>query len=163
MQAAQARGAGLVVAAARSEASQRRALADGAEHAVPTGDDLAGRLHRVAPAGFDVIIDFLWGDAAAAALTTAASGARLVQVGNQAGPTATIDAGWRNRGVRMIGHSNFLSSLQERRAAYAELMRLASEGRLHVDIESRPLEEAEQVWMRLAGGSGARLVLRPQQ
>lgn len=164
VQAARALGAGIVVAAARSDASLRRARAGGAEHAVLTGDGLTERLHRAAPQGCDVIIDFLWDEAAPAAIGAAAQGARLVQVGNQAGTAATIDAGsWRNRGMHLIGHSNFLSTLEERREAYAQLVQHAASGAIRIDCESLPLERVGDAWARLTAGSATRLVLVPDR
>jgi NADPH2:quinone reductase len=164
VQAAHALGAGVVVAVARSDASLHRARIEGAEHAVPTGDGLTKRLRQAAPQGYDVIIDFLWDEAATAAINAAAQGARLVQVGNQAGTTALIDAGsWRNRGMHLIGHSNFLSTIVERREAYAQLVQHTASSAIRIDCESLPLERVGDAWARLAAGSATRLVLIPDQ
>lgn len=163
VQAARALGASTVVAVARSETSRSRALSDGADEAIATGDGLSAELARVAPTGFDVIVDFLWGDPVAAALLHTARGARLAQVGNQAGTAATIDAGWRNRGARLLAHSNFLTELDDRRAAFAQLVRHASEGTIRLDHESVPLDRFGEAWSQLTRGDRTRWVVHPDR
>lgn len=152
VQAARALGAASVTGVARGDDGLRRVREHGADEAVATGEGLAERLRSAAPDGFDVIVDFLWGDVAPAAMANARTGARLAQVGNQAGNAATIDAGWRNRGMRLTGHSNFLSTLDDRRWAYSEIVRLAATGQLRIATDVEPLDRVEHAWSRQAGG-----------
>ena len=82
VQAAKLLGAGRVVAAARSEDGLQRAAALGADATVAIGDDFAERLREAAgDAGFDVVLDPLWGEPAAAAIAALRPFGRLVQVG----------------------------------------------------------------------------------
>lgn len=162
VQAARALGAATVTGVARGEDDLRRARENGVDAAVDSGEGLAERLASAAPDGFDVIVDFLWGDVVPAALGHARPGARLAQVGNQAGPTAQLDAGWRNRGARLVGHSNFLASAEDRRNAYAEVVGRVAAGQMSIPTDVRPLDAVGDAWSLLSGGGArGRLVLTP--
>ena len=55
-----------------------------------------------------LIIDLLWGDPVVAAVTAAAPGARIVQVGASAGPEAALpSAAIRGKQLDVLGYSNF--------------------------------------------------------
>src|ERR1700689_4461068 len=93
MQSARILGAGRIVGAARGQALGQ--VADrGADAVVDLADDQAidAGLAAAAPGGYDVIVDFLWGGLAPHAMNRANVGARYIQVGSAAGPTATITA-----------------------------------------------------------------------
>lgn len=81
VQAARLLGAGRVVAADRSP--ERPGHIDTADAKVLLDDspDLDARLRAASPAGYDVIIDPLWGAPAAAAMRSAALGCRHIQLG----------------------------------------------------------------------------------
>src|ERR1700684_283778 len=90
VQSARILGAGRVVGAARGQALGQT----GADAVVDLADDqdIDAGLAAAAPGGYDVIVDFLWGGAAPHVINHANLGARYIQVGNAAGPTATISA-----------------------------------------------------------------------
>src|ERR1700691_2703560 len=90
VQSARLLGAGRVVGAARGQALDQT----GADAVVDLADDqdMDAGLAAAAPGGYDVIVDFLWGGAAPHVINHANLGARYIQVGNAAGPTATISA-----------------------------------------------------------------------
>jgi len=83
VQAAKILGAGRVIAAGRNTDMLRRAQALGADATVnlATSDSPVASYREAAPGGIDVIIDYLSGSLAEAALQAAAVGGRLVQVG----------------------------------------------------------------------------------
>src|SRR6185503_5166543 len=91
VQAAKLLGAARVVAAGRDPERLARAAALGADATVRLGehDDLAAALREAAGGdGPDYVFDALWGAPAAAAVRSAARGARIVNLGQSAGPTA---------------------------------------------------------------------------
>ncbi len=112
MQSARILGAGRVVGAARGKALGQ-AADRGADAVVDLADDQAidAGLAAAAPGGYDVILDFLWGGLAPHAINHANAGARYIQAGSSAGPTATINAAairsklWSARGSRPGRHA----------------------------------------------------------
>src|SRR5580692_2900150 len=105
VQSARILGAGRVVGAARGKDLGQ--IADlGADAVVDLADEAAieASLAAAAPGGYDVIVDFLWGAPAPHAMNHANVGARYIQVGSAAGPTATITASAiRNKSLTVIG------------------------------------------------------------
>ena len=165
VQAARLLGAERVVATVR-DASGTEAVHGLGCHAAVRLDDPDGvgpALRRAAPDGYDVVIDLTWGDVVQHAIEAAAPGARLVQVGNAAGPSAQIVApAFRNRGLLLIGHSNFITPPAVRRAAYEQLTSHALAGRLRVDVERIALADFDRAWAWLQqGGLRRKLVLVP--
>ncbi|GAA2183852.1 zinc-binding dehydrogenase [Brooklawnia cerclae] len=148
VQAARALGAGIVVGTARSAEGLDRVERLGgtpASVADPAAFDTV--LGTVAPNGFDVIVDLLWGTPLAVAATHLARDARVVQVGNSAGPTATINApAFRNKGAILVGHSNFLASTEERLSAFAQLAGLAATGELEVAADPIGFDDFDKAW-----------------
>ncbi|HVS28410.1 MAG TPA: zinc-binding dehydrogenase, partial [Solirubrobacteraceae bacterium] len=94
VQAARVLKAGRVVAAGRNPAALERALELGADATVALSGDreaFARSLREAAGGdGYDVVVDPLWGDPAAAALDAVKAYGRLVQVGESAGAEATL-------------------------------------------------------------------------
>jgi NADPH2:quinone reductase len=165
LQAALALGAGRVVGAARGERSLERVRAVGAHAAVRLEDDAEAtqrELLDATPDGYDVVIDLLWGEPIVQAIEAAGRGARVVQVGNSAGASAHLVApAFRNKLVTIIGHTNFLTPFEVRRAAYQRLTRHAAEGRIRLDAKRVPLADASQAWGQLREGRGGKLVVVP--
>jgi NADPH2:quinone reductase len=164
VQAAVLGGAGRVVAAARSAEGLARARELGAETTVTLGegDDEAALREACAP-GADLVIDPLWGQPLAAALGALAPRARIVQVGNAAGPTVPLPAGpFRGGRLDLRGFSVFAEGRQELTGAYRQLGQAAAAGAVRMEVEEVPLAEVAAAWERQArGASGAKLVLVP--
>ncbi len=164
VQAAKLLGAGRVVAAARSEAGLERALAAGADTTVRIGndDDLAAALRDAAGGGFDVVLDPVWGEPAAAATEACNPGARFVQMGQSAGTHASLtSAAVRGRQLDILGYSNFAVPAEARRAAYARMCDHAAAGDLAVEVERVALEEVRSAYERQAASPHAKLVIVP--
>ncbi|WP_067177236.1 quinone oxidoreductase family protein [Microtetraspora niveoalba] len=163
VQAALALGAGRVVGAARGEPSLERIRSIGAHAVARLQEDAAASLRELrdaAPDGYDVIIDLLWGEPVTHAIEAAGRGARLIQVGNSAGPTASLPApNFRNKLVTIIGHTNFLTPFEARRSAYQHLMEHAAARRIHLELEQILLTDAAQAWEQLKEGHAGKLVI----
>lgn len=153
-------GAGRVVGAGRSAKGLARVAELGADATVnlDDADDLATAL-----GGADVIIDLIWGRPAMAALAQAKPGVRLIQLGQLAAVRSEIEApALRSRAADIRGHAIFHAPLSVRAAAYEDLARAVTTGRLTVDIESVPLANVHEAWQRQARGTGGvKLVVAP--
>src|SRR5262245_25915871 len=111
MQGARLLGAERVVAAGRNVARLERCLELGADATVELDrDDLVDRIQEACgDGGPTLVIDPLWGAPARAAVDAAVPHARVVQLGQSAGPEATLTSGSiRLKGLSILGHSNFV-------------------------------------------------------
>jgi NADPH2:quinone reductase len=162
VQVARLLGAGRVVAAARGKTSLARARAQGADATVRMGAaaDLPGALRAAAPGGYDVVLDLAWGEAIQAAIDVANVGARVVQVGNLAGPAAQLSApSFRNKLIAIIGHTNILTPDEAVREAVSQVMQHAARGELTMELERVPLDGLADAWARLKAGASRKLVM----
>jgi NADPH:quinone reductase-like Zn-dependent oxidoreductase len=163
MQSARILGAGRVVGAARGK-DLGQAADRGADAVVDLADDQAidAGLAAAAPGGYDVIVDFLWGAPAPHAMDHANVGARYIQVGSAAGPTSTITASAiRNKLLTLVGQGTVGTPAEVRRAAYAQLMRHATDGKFTLDLEQTRLDDISQTWEHLKAGPSRKLVVTP--
>jgi NADPH:quinone reductase-like Zn-dependent oxidoreductase len=163
MQSARVLGAGLVVGAARGK-DLPRAADLGADVAVDLADEqtIDAALADAVPGGYDVIVDFLWGEVAPHAMNHAKPGARYIQVGNSAGAASTITGlVLRNKQLTLVGHSLFATPAEVRRSAYAQLASHAVDGKLTPELERTRLEDISGTWERLKAGASRKLVVTP--
>jgi NADPH2:quinone reductase len=165
VQAARLLGAGRVVAAGRDPEALARTLELGADATVRIGEaeDLAAALKEASGGdGPTLIVDALWGEPAAAAVEAAAPGARIVHLGQSAGPTATFtSAAVRGKQLDILGHSDFAVPRDELATRYRELVEHALAGEIVVDLETVPLDGVAAAWARQAEGPHAKLVVVP--
>jgi NADPH2:quinone reductase len=164
VQAAKLLGAGRVVAAARSEEGLVRARELGADATVGLADekDLPAALREAAEGEIDVTVDPLWGEPAVAALAATAKGGRLVQIGQSAGPEATIpSASVRGKLVSILGHTSGAAPPGVQAAAYAAMVEHAAAGRLTVDRETFGLDGVGASWRAQAAFPRRKLVGTP--
>ena len=160
LQAARLLGAARVVAAGRDEARLERARELGADAIVSLEeDDLAARFAQACGEdGPTLVVDPLWGEPVRAAAQAAAPGARIVHIGQSAGPEATLaSAVVRGKQLSILGHSNFALSPDERRQAYLEIAEHLAAGRIRVDVDTYALDEVAAAWE--AQGRGAKAVV----
>ena len=162
VQIAKLRGAGRIIAAGRNEqalSALRNLGADATIQLDKPGQDLTEAFAREAgEKGFNLIIDYLWGpptEALLAAITrsdmsTKSSRIRLVEVGESAGPSISLNAAaLRSSGLEILGAGT--GSVPSRDVildAYNQLMELAAAGRLHANTQPVPLSEVEDAWER---------------
>jgi NADPH:quinone reductase len=156
LQAAKLLGAAWVVAAGRDLVRLERARELGADAIV----DLDGIAAAFGEEGFTVCIDPLWGEPLAGALASAARHARIVHVGQSAGPEAPLrSADVRSKELTIQGHSNFALSEEERDRAYLELLGHLLDGGIVVDVETYDLDRVEEAWTRQQEGGGKKIVV----
>jgi NADPH2:quinone reductase len=163
VQAARLLGAGRIVAAGRSEEGLARALELGADAAVRLGEqDDADRLREACGGeGPSLIADPLWGEPLAAAAEAAAPGARLVNIGQSAGPETTItSAAVRGKQLEILGYSNFAAPPELVAHEYRRLVGHALAGDIQVDVEEVPFEGVAEAWRRQAESPHRKLIVR---
>jgi NADPH2:quinone reductase len=158
VQAARALGAERIVAAGRNPDKLERVLELGADEVVLLeGDDLEARFREACGGdGPTLVVDPLWGEPIRAAVDAAAPRARIVQLGQSAGPEATLTSGSiRLKGLSILGHSNFVLSLPELRDAYLEVAGHVAARRITIDVETFALDEVGEAWAHQAAGAKA--------
>jgi NADPH:quinone reductase-like Zn-dependent oxidoreductase len=165
VQAARLQGAGRVVAAARSEEGLERARQLGADAVVSLDQDaqaLADAFAEAAGGRLDVVVDPIWGEPAVAAMEAAGKWARVVQLGQSAGPEATLASSViRGKSLSILGHTNFGAPREVRADAYSRMTRHAAAGELSVEVERIPLEKVEDAFERQRQSPHHKLVLVP--
>ena len=121
------------------------------------GDGLTERFREACGGdGPTLVVDPLWGEPIRAAVDAAARGARIVQLGQSAGPEATLTSGSvRLKGLSILGHSNFVLPVAELRRAYVEVVEHVAAGRITIDFETYPLADVATAWAAQAAGGKA--------
>lgn len=171
MQVAKLLGAGRIVATGRNEASLQRLPDLGADSVIDlkqSDASVISALKREAAAGYDVILDFLWGrptELLIAAivpdkLTFARRSIRLVQIGEMAGERINLPAdSLRTSGLSLSGAGANLTP-EAVAEGTSQVWDWIQAGRLNADIEWMPLKDVEKVWKR-NDAHGRRIVLIP--
>jgi NADPH2:quinone reductase len=108
-----------------------------------------------------LIVDALWGEPLERAVAAAARGARVVHLGQSAGPTATLpSAVVRGKVLEVFGHSLFATPQDVLARAYRELCEHARDGRIRFDVDRFDLDDVAEAWSRQADGSrGGKVVV----
>ena len=163
VQAAKLLGAGRVIAAARSREGLELARELGADATVGLDeDDLPAAFQRAAEGRIDVVLDPLFGAPFEAALSAASFRARIVQIGQGAGPQATVtSAAIRGKLLEILGHSNGAAPREVKREAYARMADAAARGELRVGVDRLALEQVGEAWQQLQQGAHRKIVLVP--
>lgn len=133
----------------------------GAAKVVAVGSkDLARIQEEFGEEGFTVCIDPVWGEPLTDALQHAQRHARIVHLGQSAGPQAPLrSADVRGKELVVLGHSNFALSREERDRAYLELLDHLAAGRITLDYETFELDDVAAAWEHQRGGKSV-VVLR---
>jgi NADPH:quinone reductase-like Zn-dependent oxidoreductase len=167
VQAARLLGARRVTAVVQHEAARQAPLRLGAGTVVTSQDlpTLTERLLEPDERGYDVIVDTLWGPVIPAAVGAAATGARVVHLGNSAGALATLAGpAIRKNGVSILTYAIFTSPARERCDAFARLAQHAAAGELTVEYRETGLEALPAVWDDFAAGRAkSRIIVTPNQ
>jgi len=132
----------------------------GAAHVVSVGSsDLERIASEFGDDGFTVCIDPVWGDPLAGALQYAQRHARIVHLGQSAGPQSPLkSADVRGKELVILGHSNFALTKEERDRAYLELLDHLTEGRITLDYELFGLDDVAAAWEHQSGGKSVVLL-----
>jgi NADPH2:quinone reductase len=163
VQAARILGAGRIVAAGRDAAALEEARELGAHATVQLdGKRATSDLVEAGEGQFDVVIDPLWGRAAEIAVPAAGFSGRYVQLGQSAGPEATLRSGdIRGKSLAIMGFTLGHVPKDKTEAAYMRLIELAGSGELKVERETLPLDWAGEAWRRQQDSPHRKLVLVP--
>jgi NADPH:quinone reductase-like Zn-dependent oxidoreductase len=162
IQVARILGASPVVAAGRDPETLERTRAIGADDTALLGADAdwAAVLRAAAgPRGYDVVLDPVWGDAAAAATLAMAPGGRLVTVGTT-GP-ATFGPEIRAGSLEIIGFDGGRWPSATWTSAVARLAGWVAERKLTLSVERLALQEVGRAYELQAGTPRRKIVLIP--
>ncbi|MEU3735162.1 zinc-binding alcohol dehydrogenase family protein [Streptomyces sp. NPDC033538] len=166
VQVAHRRGAGRVVGVARDREALECLLGLGADAVVElrAGEDvesLAVRMHAAA-GPVDVVLDAVYGTPLESALRVCAPRARVVNVGNPAGPTARVPAGLlRGRQLTLSGFAGLHTPLRNKRAALTWLWTALTRDELRVEVRTFPFEDLPSAWRAQAVSPHAKCVVLP--
>jgi len=169
LQIAKLLGANQVIAAGR-DAERLTGLARlGASDTVQLAGDAktAARLGQAA-ADVDIVIDYLWGEPAAAAMvavvTHRADNSKpltWIGIGSVAGPTAQIpSAALRAARLQIVGSGQGSVSTRDILAELPGLAHEITKGTFHIDARPLPLAHVQEAWAAAARAS-ERIVLTP--
>ena len=133
----------------------------GASNVLAVGRAELGRIgDEFGEDGFTVCIDPVWGEPLADALQYAQRHARVVHIGQSAGPTSPLrSADVRGKELVVMGHSNFAMTAEERNRAYLELLDHVAAGRIALDVQRFPLDRAAEAWELQRSGPGGKVVV----
>jgi NADPH2:quinone reductase len=152
-----------VVAAGRNPEALERAKEFGADATVrlDAEDDLVAAFRELCGGeGPTLVVDPLWGEPLAAAVEAAAPEARLVNIGQSAGPETTLASAWvRGKRLELLGYSNFGVPHDVMAAEYRRLVEYAREGEVRLDLERVPLDDVAEAWRRQSEGANRKLVI----
>ncbi len=171
VQVAKLLGAGQIIAAGRTADRLAGLPALGATGTVLLDGDAGPAARRLGQAAreVDVVIDYLWGQPAAAAVAAVVTdradrGQPLtwIQIGSVAGATAPIpSAALRAARLQIVGSGQGSVSTREILAELPALAREITGGTFRVDARPTPLADVEQAWAD-AARTAQRIVLTPQ-
>ncbi len=161
VQAARILGASRVVAVGRDAARLERAAALAADAVVALGDDFKADLaEAVEGAAPTLVVDALWGPPLEATLAVVAPGARIVHLGQSAGPTATLVSGFvRSKMLEILGYTNFAVPQDVVAQAYVDLVEHVAAGRVSIETETASLAGIGEAWAAQAASPDAKLVV----
>ncbi len=109
--------------------------------------------------GFTVCVDPVWGEPLADALRYAQPHARVVHLGQSAGPVAPLrSADVRGKELTISGHSNFALTKDERDRAYLELLDHLVAGRIELPHRTFALDDVAAAWEHQRGGKSVVLL-----
>ena len=162
--AASALGAGRIIAAGRNAAALETARSLGAHTTVVLADDrnVLEQLLDEVQGKVDVVLDYLNGAPAEAALETMSLGGRMVQIGSKLAPGIVLNAQTgRKQLLDVLGFAYYHAPIEAQRSAYREICKLAANGIIKPNIEVLPLDCFPTAWAQQLAGTRKRMVLIP--
>lgn len=166
VQIARRAGAGRVIGVGRDPAGLRRVLALGADETIDlrAGESVEALAQRFRSSTdhVDVVLDGLYGAPLEAALTVCAPRARVVNIGNLAGPSAEVPAGLlRGKQLSVTGFAGLHLPLDAKRDALEWLWGELSRGDITIETRTVPLDELPTAWHAQATSPHAKYVICP--
>jgi NADPH2:quinone reductase len=172
VQIAKRLGARRIVAAGRNPQALEELKGLGADTTISLTQDhdalVSAFRNEIAENGVDVILDYLWGAPAEAALAAIAQKGlqhalariRFIQIGNSAAPTITLPAATlRSSGLELLGSGFGSASMDEIFQAVREFFEVAAKTPFQVSIKTVPLRDVASVWS--TPERDARVVFQP--
>jgi NADPH2:quinone reductase len=166
--AARLLGAGRVIAAGRNPLALQRAMRLGADAVVDlatadvTTADLMRAFRDTAGTDIDVVIDYICGVPAEAALAALGTNGRLVHIGQMAAPAMTANGGILRRGnIDVLGFAYYHAPIALQAEAFVKLCQHTAAGEMETDIEELPLADIASAWAAQSNETRRRFVLRP--
>jgi NADPH:quinone reductase-like Zn-dependent oxidoreductase len=172
VQVAKRLGARRIMAAGRNPAALEKLRDLGADAVLSLDQEHAALVSAIrrefVEGGVDVVLDYLWGHPAEAVLEAlsqkgprpAVSRVRLVQVGESAGSTISVQAATlRSSGLEILGSGFGSASLEQIMQMLGDFLREAARQRFQINIRPAPLRDVASLWNRAE--AGARLVFHP--
>jgi NADPH:quinone reductase-like Zn-dependent oxidoreductase len=170
IQVAKLLGAGRIVGTGRNETSLQLLPELGVDAVIDLrlpDEQLAEAFKREAGAGYDVILDFLWGRPTEVLLKTLipseihlSKRVRLVQIGEMAGTAISLSGDMlRTSGLEIYGAAAGLTPEGMGEGAN-QVWDWLKDGKLKMDIERVPLKDIESAWQR-TDFQGKRMVVIP--
>jgi NADPH:quinone reductase-like Zn-dependent oxidoreductase len=172
VQVAKRLGARRVIAAGRNPQALEKLKELGADAVISLDQDhdsLVSALRREwNEYGVNVVLDYLWGQPAEAALEViarkglqhAAARVRFVHVGEGAGKTISLTgATLRSSGVELMGSGFGSVSMEQIGKAVHEFLKEAARSPFQINVKTVPLRDVETVWSQ--SEQGARFVFLP--
>jgi NADPH:quinone reductase-like Zn-dependent oxidoreductase len=172
VQIAKRLGARHVIAAGRNPQALEELKALGADAVIsldqPQNVLVSALRSEIAGEGVDIVLDYVWGAPAQAALAAlaqkglskAAPRVRYVQIGSMAGATIPLDAATlRSSGLELLGSGFGSASLDQIREAIAQFFAMAAANPFQTQIKAVPLRDVEELWN--SRESATRLVFQP--
>lgn len=157
-------GAARVVAAGRNAAGLAAARAAGADTIVDLtrdGDRLVEAFRDATAGGAHLVFDPISGPIAQAALESARSGGRLVQVGRATRADLVLPPAFLAKGLRATGYANFIAPAELRKRNYRSILENIASRRIHATYQTRPLAEFGAAWAATATSAYGRYLLEP--
>ncbi len=162
--AAKRLGAKRVIAAGRNPAALSRAIALGADATVSldADSDLEAAFRDAAGGTVDVVLDYLNGAPAEAALKVMAPAGRMVQIGSLLAADFVLNAQRARQGsLDVLGFAYYHAPIAQQADAYTALCQEIRHGALSLQLTSLPLSRIGDAWDHMKRGSPTRLVLTP--
>lgn len=163
VQIAKRRGAKRVIACGRNPEALEETKRLGADATVSldlSHEALVDALREEIHPGVDVVLDYVWGPPAQAALEAIAkrdnttARLRYIQIGQAAGRTIPLDAAvLRSSNVELLGSGFGSVSLEELLGSIGEFFAEAARRRFDIKVRPFPLREVESAWNEPAGES----------
>jgi NADPH2:quinone reductase len=159
IQIAKRLGARRIVAAGRNPQALEEAKSLGADQTISLDQDhdalVSALRQEVASNGVDVVLDYLWGPPAQAALeaiaqkglTKAAPRVRYIQIGSMAGATIPLPAATlRSSGLELLGSGFGSASLDHIAQSLTAYFSAAAANPFQTSIQTAPLRDVERLW-----------------
>jgi NADPH2:quinone reductase len=172
VQIAKRRGAGRVIACGRNPQALEKLKTLGADSVISLDQPQPALIEafrsEYAGAGFDIVLDYLWGQPAETVLKAisqrglrkAAPRLRFVQIGASAGDSISLPAAnLRSSGLELLGSGFGSASLQQILAAVSQFFQEAATRPFDFAVQAEPLSQVESLWN--TPERGARLVFQP--